>query len=88
MTELHEILEKAKADLTKRLGIDESSLTNTVHVEHVMWRNGSLGLPEPGKMYTQALVPGYRITFTVKGRTHAYHTDAAGTQLKYNEDGD
>lgn len=88
MTELHEILEKAKADLTKRLGVDPKNLTNTIHVENVTWRDGSLGLPEPNQCYTLALVPGYRITFTVDGRTHAYHTDAAGTQLKYNADDD
>ena len=29
--------------------------------EAVTWSDGSLGCPEPGMMYTQALVPGYRV---------------------------
>ena len=29
--------------------------------EAVTWPDGSLGCPEPGMMYTQALVDGYRV---------------------------
>src|SRR4029453_2441464 len=30
-----------------------------VRADPVVWNDGSLGCPEPGKMYTQALVHGY-----------------------------
>jgi len=30
-----------------------------VRAEAVVWNDGSLGCPEPGMMYTQALVNGY-----------------------------
>lgn len=30
-----------------------------VRAERVTWNDGSLGCPEPGQMYTQALVPGF-----------------------------
>jgi hypothetical protein len=30
-----------------------------VRAESVVWNDGSLGCPEPGMMYTQALVNGY-----------------------------
>ena len=30
-----------------------------VRAQSVVWNDGSLGCPEPGMMYTQALVNGY-----------------------------
>ena len=46
--------------------------------EAVVWRDGSLGCPQPGMMYTQALVPGYRIVLRVGGETYDYHASQAG----------
>jgi len=41
--------------------------------EEVTWRDGSLGCPQPGMRYTQALVDGYKITLEFQGITYAYH---------------
>ena len=51
-------------------------------VESVTWSDGSLGCPEPGMMYTQALVRGHRIRVDAAGTTlllsrgHAEHLRA------------
>ena len=39
----------------------------------VTWSDGSLGCPEPGMMYTQALVPGYQLILGVDGTLASYH---------------
>lgn len=49
-----------------------------VTAEAVTWSDGSLGCPEEGQMYTQALVPGYRVVVDVAGEEIAYHASEAG----------
>ena len=49
-----------------------------VTAETVTWSDGSLGCPEEGQMYTQALVPGYRVVLEVAGDEIAYHASEAG----------
>lgn len=61
----------AVADLIARLGTSEQP--EVVLSEEVTWRNGSIGCPEPGTSYTQALVPGYRIVLDVGGVAYHYH---------------
>jgi hypothetical protein len=68
-------VEQAKADLAKRLSIDAARVT-VVSSEEVTWSDGSLGCPEPGMMYTQALVPGGRIILEVDGTQYNYHSGA------------
>jgi predicted small lipoprotein YifL len=41
--------------------------------EEVTWPDGAIGCPEPGEMYTQALVEGYRIVLDVDGEEVHYH---------------
>ncbi len=65
------------ADLASRLGVDASDVTLRSH-EDVTWRDGSLGCPVPGMMYTQALVAGSRIVLEAAGRTYEYHAAAGG----------
>ncbi len=36
-------------------------------LEEVTWPNSALGLPQPGMVYTMALVPGHRITLRLPG---------------------
>ena len=48
---------------------------HVVSVEDVTWSDGSLGCPQPGFSYTQALVPGYRVALEHAGRTHFVHAD-------------
>ena len=49
-----------------------------VTAESVTWSDGSLGCPEPGMMYTQALVPGYRVVLDVAGDEIHYHAAQGG----------
>ncbi|WP_130385175.1 hypothetical protein [Kribbella sp. VKM Ac-2569] len=67
------VVDQAKADLTKRLGVDAAQVT-VVSSEDVTWPDGSLGCPEPGMRYTQALVPGNRTVLEVGGQQYNYHS--------------
>lgn len=65
-------------DAARRFEVDESEVV-LARAERVTWSDGSLGCPVPGRMYTQALVPGYRITAaTAAGARLRYHTDMLG----------
>lgn len=55
--------------------VDEISV---VTAESVTWSDGSLGCPEPGMGYTQALVPGYRVVLDVAGEEIHYHAGSDG----------
>ena len=64
-----EILQKAIADAAQQAGVDPSAVT-VVSAEATTWNSGALGCPEPGKVYTQALVPGYKIVLEAGGQHH------------------
>ena len=68
--------EVAKADLVKRLGVDPGQVT-VVSSEEVTWQDGSLGCPEPGMHYTQALVNGTRTVLEAGGKQYHYHSGGA-----------
>ena len=55
MTSLHQ---EVLADAERRSGVDSGRI-RVVQSESVTWRDGSLGCPEPGRLYTQALIRGY-----------------------------
>lgn len=65
------------ADAARRFEVAESAVV-LKSAEQVTWSDGSLGCPSPGRMYTQALVAGYRITATTTAGEMRYHTDARG----------
>jgi hypothetical protein len=67
----------AKNDLAERMGIDLESVKLS-SAEAVTWRSGALGCPEPGKMYTEALVPGSVIYLQADNMVYAYHAKFAG----------
>ena len=69
------VVDQAKADLTKRLGI-QAALVTVVSSDEVTWSDGSLGCPEPGMHYTQALVPGTRTVLEAGGKQYHYHSGA------------
>jgi hypothetical protein len=46
--------------------------------EAVTWPDGSLGCPQPGMLYTQALVSGYRIVLLAGDLLLNYHAAARG----------
>lgn len=49
-----------------------------VTADAVTWSDGSLGCPEDGQMYTQALVPGYRVVIEAAGEELSYHASESG----------
>jgi len=64
---------QAKADLAKRLGVAAAEVT-VVSSDDVTWPDGSLGCPEPGMHYTQALIQGSRIILEAAGKQYHYHS--------------
>jgi hypothetical protein len=69
-------VDQAKADLARRLGVDPGQVS-VVSSDEVTWRDGSLGCPEPGKYYTQALINGTRIVLEARGKQYHYHSGGA-----------
>lgn len=63
----------AMLDLSARLGVqpDDVSLVSAMKVT---WRDGSLGCPQEGMMYTQALVEGTLIVLRVDDVEYHYHS--------------
>lgn len=62
----------ARQDLAARLGVEESTI-QIATVEWVVWPDGSLGCPQPGMVYTQVQVDGYRILLVTGETEYAYH---------------
>ncbi len=62
------------ADLGQTLAIDVNDI-QLLQWDSVTWRDGSLGCPEAGMMYTQALVNGYSVLLEANGQQYYYHTN-------------
>jgi hypothetical protein len=75
--EKHKRIDYAIQDLANRLNIAPEEIT-LVDVVEVIWRDGSLGCPKPGMMYTQALVEGWRIRLSVGETIYHYHSSKRG----------
>jgi hypothetical protein len=76
-TGLSQVTRSALADAAKRTGLAPDAL-KVLSAEGVTWSDGSLGCPQPGMMYTQALVPGYRVRIQVGGQVLDYHAGRSG----------
>jgi len=50
-----------------------------VRAEPVVWNDGSLGCPEPGMMYTQALVNGYWVVIEAGGQKYDFRVGRGST---------
>ena len=79
-TDLKAMVEAALDDAARRTKIDRTKLT-VLSAESVTWSDGSLGCPEPGKAYTQALVPGYRIRIQADAEVLDYHVGRRGVPV-------
>ena len=66
------MVQTAIDDLVDRTGADRSDI-QVVNVEEVDWPDGSIGCPQPGMVYTQAIVNGSRIVLRHDGTDYAYH---------------
>ena len=65
------------ADAAVQAPVDASDL-NVLLAEFVIWSDGSLGCPQPGMVYTQALVEGYRVVLGFDGQTLDYRVNQNG----------
>lgn len=74
------LVDQAQADLAHRLNVKVAEV-KVAAVKPITWTNGALGLPQPGRMYTMALVPGASVQFTARGRSYRYHV--GGRVVKY-----
>ena len=74
---LEDAVRAARADAARRTGVAAESLA-LVSAEDVTWSDGSLGCPQPGMSYTQALVPGYRVRLRGPAGEMDYHASARG----------
>src|SRR3569832_2027934 len=67
-------IDAALADAAKRFSVQ----AQVVKVERVTWRDGCLGCPQPDMMFTQALVPGWRLQLSAGERSFDYHASEQG----------
>ena len=72
-----ELFNDVLIDLLTRTGGDRTAV-EVIKAEAVTWPDGSIGCPQPDMMYTQALVDGYQVVFSLNGEAHDYHLSATG----------
>lgn len=73
-----EMLDALIEQASEETGVGTDEIT-VITAESVTWSDGSLGCPEPGMAYTQALVPGYRVVLDVAGEEIHYHAGSHGS---------
>ena len=73
-------------DLSDRLGraIEDPTV---VAAGAVTYNDGSLGCAQPGQVYTQALVDGYRVIVEIDGREYDYRIGRQPTDIRLCESG-
>jgi hypothetical protein len=71
------LVQRASADAARRAGVPATQVA-VAGATAREWGDGSLGCPEPGRAYTQAIVPGYLIVLTAGGQRFEYHADRRG----------
>ena len=72
-----ETLDRLRAELAGKKGLAASDV-KVISAESVNWPNGALGCARPGAMYTQAIVPGYRVVLEASGERFSYHASKKG----------
>ncbi|HET6648660.1 MAG TPA: hypothetical protein VFH79_00730 [Candidatus Limnocylindria bacterium] len=72
-----DLLDAITSEAAERAGVEADEVA-IITAEAVTWSDGSLGCPEPGMMYTQALVPGYRVVVEAGGEEMYFHASERG----------
>ncbi|MGQ0609440.1 MAG: hypothetical protein ACT4OQ_13410 [Chloroflexota bacterium] len=65
-------------DAARRTGVDAAEL-ETIRASAMTWPDGSLGCPEPGQTYTQALVDGYHVVVDAADESLDYRATTSGS---------
>jgi hypothetical protein len=72
---------RLRADVEARSGLPATAL-RLIRAEAVTWSDGSLGCPQPGLFYTQALEEGYWVVWQAEdGRQFDYRATQRGSFL-------
>jgi hypothetical protein len=71
------LMAEVMADASSRTGVATESI-EVLRAQFVQWSDGSLGCPEPGMMYTQAIEPGYWVELRAGERTLDYRLTERG----------
>lgn len=77
---LAEMVLAARRDAAELTGAPPAAFS-VIAAESVTWPDGSIGCPRPGMMYTQALVPGYRIVLKLGDKEYLYHSGLFGRPM-------
>ena len=72
-----DIMARLVADASERTG-EELDAIEVVQAVAITWNDGSLGCPEPGVFYTQALVDGYHVILQAGDEELDYRVGAQG----------
>jgi hypothetical protein len=72
------ILEAILKEVTGLAGVGRDQVV-IERAESVVWSDGSLGCPEPGMAYTQALVNGYWIVVEAAGKKYDFRVGSGGS---------
>jgi hypothetical protein len=72
-----ELLRTIMADLAERTGVASDKIL-IVRAQAITWSDGSLGCPQPGMFYTQALVNGYWVVLEADGAKYDYRASGSG----------
>jgi hypothetical protein len=65
------VVDPAVAEVARLAGVPVEQVV-VVSAEAVTFPDGSLGCPQPGMVYTQALVDGYKIVAEAGGKTYDF----------------
>jgi hypothetical protein len=77
MGQLQSMVKLALDDAARRTQRDVSTL-KVASAETVTWPDASIGCPQPGMQYAQALVPGFRIRIQAAAEVLEYHAGRGG----------
>jgi hypothetical protein len=75
--DLQSMTDTALDEAARHAKLDRARL-KVISAEYVTWSDGSLGCPQPGLAYTQALVPGYRIRVQAGVEVLDFHASRRG----------
>jgi hypothetical protein len=73
-----ELLTEILRDAEARTDVSPDEI-EVVRAEAVTWSDGSLGCPQEGMMYTQALVDGYHVELRADAEDLDYRADGRGS---------
>lgn len=79
------LIQQAIADLAVRLEVTEEAI-QLLSAEAVEWSDTSLGCPQPGVMYAEVIIPGYKVVMKVEEDFYEYHS-GLGRKVLCDEEG-